>query len=143
MHVRVLIQRSGRPAIVAGTIALAHGDLVCNPKDSELLRDILRQPLSLSIEGGLRDLYAETDPSLFLRALHRVYAGPFLRVTPVEPHPVPQNDVIREGRGQATRPGPPNGHNGAGHTIRESAPREQSPIVSASRTDAWDHGRLE
>ncbi len=142
MQVRVLIQRSGRPAIAAGTIALANGALTCNPNDSELLQDILRQPLSLPIEGGLRDLHAETDPSLFLRSLHRVYAGPFLRVTPVEPDPVPENDLAREGLGPATPQAPPNGHNGAGHVIREVAPREQSPSASANRTDAWDHERL-
>ncbi len=137
MRVKILIERWGRPAISAGTIALRNGALACDPSSSPLLRDILQQPLSLPIEGRMRDVYADTDATLFLQSLHRVYQGPFLRATPVEVSPAYDAAIVREGVGASD--GIFTGHDGVGQQSREAAPREESASVSASRTDASNH----
>ncbi len=127
---------------MAGTITLAKGTLAYTPKDSQLLRDIIRQPLSLPIEGRVRDMHADTDPFLFLQSLHRAHPGPFLRVTPVEPSPDRAADIIQEGLRAAEPRHRPSGHDGAGQASRQAEPQGPSPSVSANRTDAWDHERL-
>lgn len=150
MQVRVIIERGGRPAIVAGTIRLENGLLTYNPKYSNILGDILGQPLSLSIEGRVRDLYADADPTLFLQSLHLVYAGPFLRVTPVE-CAAARNPDLPEPRVSSSRPQPgDNGHIGSGQPDHDKALLEQplSPGYRFSQKDsrfgsraAWVKGR--
>lgn len=141
MQVRVLIRRCGRPAITAGRIVLRDGALWCDPPDSGLLRDLLQQPLSLPIGGRGRDLYADTNPTLFLQSLHRAYPGPFLRVTPVELLPPGGPHRLEEGGGSATGLAGSNGHDGSREGGRDRALGGQSASVSPNRTGASDHER--
>ncbi len=141
MRVRILVQRGGRSPVTAGTIALHNGSLACDPPDSVLLRDILQQPVSLSIDGRVRDLYADSEPRLFLQALHQAYAGPFLSATTVEPLPVqePGNapGLTSEGDGAGA-----DGRNGAREGFREGTDQMGPASASPSRTAVSGHELL-
>lgn len=139
MRVRILVQRGGRPPVTAGTIVLHNGSLSCDPPDSVLLRDILQQPLSLSIDGTVRDLYADSEPGLFLQSLHRAYAGPFLAATAVEPLPVLQPDAGLGLKSLGDETGA-DGWDGAREGDREGSDQMGAPSASPSRTAVSDHG---
>ena len=66
-----------------GAIALDSGKFVLDPADSDLLRNIVKEPVFVPVGDKLEDVYADKDPVLFMEYLAAHYKSQGLRATKV------------------------------------------------------------
>lgn len=83
MRVR-MFQMNGDGEQEAGILALRDGQVVAEPSDSRLLKNILAEPIHVLIGEEERMIAADTEPELFLEQLPRAYHGSRLWAGKVE-----------------------------------------------------------
>lgn len=64
--------------VTAGTLAWDGANFTLFPADSILLQRVLREPVRLTIGGGLKKVSAKRNPRVFMEGLHQHYRGAYL-----------------------------------------------------------------